>query len=290
MTLICPDCRGELQQPAGSRTAQCPLHGGTYEVLFDRAGESSAVKPVERVVEGKACDAHPRQRAVADCASCGKALCGLCSFDVAGRHYCSDCAVSGAQAPPPPPPPRPVLSTPFNSADSLTGYAAPPPLEQPRFTPTVTPGLKCSQHLDVDAVAECRGCSSGVCATCDFEMPGGVHFCPACIDNAGSEEISPKRKKLAVVALVIAAYVTFMFFFMLTGAFYRAMGSPKDLQVLGCFVLLIVYAPSIVGTALASNAFKRRFRNTPVIWIALVWNVVVLAVLGIQLIFGMMRA
>src|SRR5215212_7048337 len=184
MELICPDCRGELQE-AGSRTAHCPLHGGTYEVLFDRQGESTVVNPVEHVIENKPCDAHPRQSAVADCASCGKALCGLCSFDVAGRHYCSDCAVSGVQTAAAEPPPRPVLSTPFGGADSLTGYStaystpavAPPPRRR------IPEGLKCTQHLDADAVAECRGCSNGVCATCDFEMPGGVHFCPACIDN-----------------------------------------------------------------------------------------------------------
>ena len=183
-----------------------------------------------------------------------------------------------------------MLSTPFGGADSLTGYStaystpavAPPPRRR------IPEGLKCTQHLDADAVAECRGCSNGVCATCDFEMPGGVHFCPACIDNAGSEEISPKRRKMAITATVIAAYVTLMYVFMLTGALYRAMGSPKDVQALGCIVLLIIYAPSIVGTAMASNAFNRRLRNTAMIWTALVWNIVIISVLGLQMLLGML--
>lgn len=288
MELICPDCRGELQLAGGGRSAHCPLHGGTYEVLFDREGESTAVKPVERVIEGKVCDAHPRQSAVADCASCGKALCGLCSFDVGGRHYCSDCAVSGVQTAAPEPPPRPVLSTPFGGADALTGYSS-AAIEPPRYSRRSIPeGLKCTQHLDADAVAECRGCSNGVCATCDFEMPGGIHFCPSCIDNAGSEEISPKRKRMAIVATALAVYVTLMYVFMMTGGLYRAMGSPTDVQSFGCFILVIVYGPSIVGTAVASNAFNRRYRNTPMIWTAFVWNIVVISVLGIQLIFGML--
>jgi hypothetical protein len=283
MELVCPDCRGELQISNG-RTASCPLHGGVYDILFDREGEA-VMKPAERPEDGKTCEAHPRQAAVADCMACGKTLCGVCSFEVGGRHYCSDCAVSGARtasasasetALPP--------AAPMDASDPSTGLLN---LSRgPGRRSAVPLGLKCAQHTEVDAVGQCRGCSNGVCATCDFEMPGGLHFCPACVDNAGSEEISPKRKKLAIAAIALAAYCTGMYLFMITGALYRALGSPTDLQSLGCVVLVVLYAPSIVGTALAGTARDRRLRNTTMIWIALVWNVVILAVLGIQMAVG----
>lgn len=275
MELVCPDCRGELQI-ANGRVASCPLHGGVYDILFDREGESVMNTP-ERPEDGKTCQAHPGQAAVADCTACGKTLCGICSFDHGGRHYCGDCAVSGVRAALPPP------------SESALPPAA--PIEPSARRRSAVPlGLKCAQHSEVDAIAQCRGCSNGVCETCNFEMPGGLHFCPACVDNAGSEEISPKRKKLAIAGIVLAAYCTLMYVFMITGALYRAFGSPTDLQALGCVIMLVLYAPSIVGTSLAVTARDRRLRNTTMIWIGLVWNVVILTVLGIQFVVGIFRS
>jgi hypothetical protein len=253
--------------------ASCPLHGGVYDILFDREGES-VVKTAERPEDGKTCQVHPSQAAVADCTACGKTLCGICSFDHAGRHYCSDCAVNGVRA-----------ELPSPSAPALPPAA---PIEPSARRRSAVPlGMKCAQHVEVDAVEQCRGCGNGVCETCNFEMPGGLHFCPACVDNAGSEEISPKRKKLVIAAIALAAYCTFMYFFMITGALYRAFGKPTDLQTFGCAVMLLIYAPSILGTAFAATARDRRLRNTTMIWIALVWNLVILVVLGIQFLVGM---
>jgi hypothetical protein len=310
MELVCPDCRGELQISNG-RMASCPLHGGAYEILFDREGESVR-KTAERPEDGKTCEAHPRQAAVADCTACGKTLCGICSFDVGDRHYCGDCAVNGANAAPSALPEASPPAAPAGQPDALEiaagnkecpmcglreaatartcascghvyGLLNLSPGPRRRSVPV---GLKCPQHLEVDAIEQCRGCSNGVCATCDFEMPGGLHFCPACVDNAGSEEISPKRKKLAIAAIVLAAYCTGMYLFMITGALYRALGSPTDVQTLGCMVMLLLYAPSVLGTAFAATARDRRLRNTTMIWIALVWNVVIITVLGIQFAVG----
>jgi hypothetical protein len=305
MELVCPDCRGELQISNGC-TATCPLHGGVYDILFDREGES-VMKPAERPADGKTCEAHPRQAAVADCPTCGKTLCGLCSFEVGGRHYCADCAVSGAKAASAaaladgaaaPPLPEGVKECPMCGVQTGAASSACPACahrygllnlpHEPRRRSAVPLGLKCAQHTEVDAIAQCRGCSNGVCETCNFDMPGGLHFCPACVDNAGSEEMSPKRKKLATAAIVLASYCTLMYLFMITGALYRALGSPTDLQVLGGVIMLLLYAPSLIGTSLAVTARDRRLRNTTMVWIGLVWNIVILAVLVIQMVVGIL--
>ncbi|HVR39212.1 MAG TPA: hypothetical protein VMU84_08945 [Thermoanaerobaculia bacterium] len=140
----------------------------------------------------------------------------------------------------------------------------------------------CTQHLESNAVATCFSCSSGVCATCDFLLPGGQHFCPACIDNAGTEEVSSKRRNLAIAAIVLAVWCTLFFPFTISGALYRALGSTTDLQSFGCFVALFLLAPSILGTVLAVSAYDKRFRNTPLIWTARIWNFLILAVLIVQ--------
>lgn len=140
----------------------------------------------------------------------------------------------------------------------------------------------CTQHSDSNAVALCRACNNGVCATCDFLMPNGLHFCPACIDKAGDEEVSPKRRNLAIGAIVLAAWSTLLYPFTISGSLYRALGSPTDAQSFGCAVLFFLYGPSVIGTALAASAFDKRFRNTTLIWTARIWNFVLLAVLIVQ--------
>jgi hypothetical protein len=41
------------------------------------------------------CYNHPEIEAVATCSECGKAICGLCSVDVAGKVVCQTCLASG---------------------------------------------------------------------------------------------------------------------------------------------------------------------------------------------------
>src|SRR6266850_5826340 len=111
-----------------------------------------------------------------------------------------------------------------------------PPSSTAEGTLTSSVGsLKCTQHPEIHAVARCRGCSSGVCATCDFQISGGLHFCPKCIDSAGNEKIDPRRKKLAIYALVAAVYCTLVGIFTFSGALYRAMGGPANEQAIGVF-------------------------------------------------------
>lgn len=350
MELICPDCRGELQV-GPRRSAHCPLHGGQYEVLFDREVESmtrTAERPA--AMEGKTCEAHPRQSAVADCARCGKALCAVCSFDVAGRHYCSDCALSGAQARPAPvsrpvpvpvpvpvlvpeftpaplPPPEPAQSQTYVPAIA-TAAPAPVAYEPPTlFSPvtsrecpmcatqnaptavhcagcgrqfglfdaappprrsSVPVGLMCAQHLESQAVAQCRACSAGLCVTCDFQLPGGVHVCPECIDKAGDEEVSPRRKRLMVWSLVVVVYTTVMMALLITGALHRALAGDGGTAVVEATAGYGIFMPAIVGTALAFGAFDRRLRNTPLIWTSVIWNSVILGFFLILIVIGLL--
>ncbi|HLG16300.1 MAG TPA: hypothetical protein VJH03_17605 [Blastocatellia bacterium] len=49
---------------------------------------------------------------------------------------------------------------------------------------------------------------------------------------------------------------------------------------------LLIFAPSIAGTAMAVSAFDRRLVNPPAIWVATIWNGVVLAALILLSIIG----
>jgi len=143
--------------------------------------------------------------------------------------------------------------------------------------PDLLEGLKCLQHPNVAAVSICRACSSGVCGTCDF-LISGMHFCPKCIDGMNDEAISPLRRRLAVVAIILAIYCTLVGIFTITGMLYRLMGGAEYRLARSVFVFYGVYLPSIVGTVLAFSAFERRLKNTTLIWTALIWNATLTAI------------
>lgn len=269
MELICPECLGTLQLPQ-ARVAVCPLHGGKYEVLFDRDMEALAVRTNERpILEGKTCAAHPSQNALAECGSCGKTLCNVCSFEVAGRQYCSDCAQSSVTAPAPPSPaPAPGEWSDFPSLN----LTAP-------MRPSVPAGLMCARHVEVPAVAQCRGCSQGVCATCDFEMPGGLHLCPDCIDKAGDEEVSPKRRKQARLSVVCAFLATlFLVLAIAVQVLFASTWKPDDLNAVDVLLSFAMFVAGIAGIAYAFGAFDRRLTNTAMIWTGVIWNSVLVGI------------
>jgi hypothetical protein len=145
----------------------------------------------------------------------------------------------------------------------------PAPEPEPE-APSYLNGIKCQQHPDVNAVVKCRVCSSGVCSTCDIQV-SGVHFCPKCIENAPDEKISPRRKRLAVGSVVLAAYCTVVGILTFSGLLYQALGS-FNAQLWSLLIMYGLYIPSVIGTALAFSAFERRLKNTQLIWTALIWS------------------
>src|SRR2546423_9685971 len=83
--------------------------------------------------------------------------------------------------------------------------AAPPPMPgsvdayavnlAQAFGPPVAPNAMCAKHPTSRAVALCQSCHIGVCATCDFVFPGGVHLCPPGATHP-KPQISAKRQGL----------------------------------------------------------------------------------------------
>src|SRR5437763_11651910 len=97
----------------------------------------------------------------------------------------------------------------------------------------------CRQHPDTPAVARCRICSRGVCATCDFLLPGNVHVCPACLEKEPATEVAPKRRNLMIGAVAVAAYCTLMFVLLMSGTLHRAFGRGEAVNaILGNAILL----------------------------------------------------
>ena len=310
MELICPECRGELQPSAGKMVV-CTLHGGEYEVLFDRASATAAAMappPMSTAqppapapaasTGGAACAAHPQQPAAYFCNKCGKPLCTTCDFAVDGGHYCSDCALSRSTGAAPAeettktcpvcdvanPAGAPKCLACGHTFGLLSGIASPTPVLRAQLPAD----LKCAQHPGVAAVQRCKVCRRGMCATCDFTFAGNVHVCPTCVDAQSSAGISPERRKKMLWSLGLALWSTILLAVMFTPLLYQFEDAEVNELIAGALGFA-VFIPTIVGTSMAFSAYDRRLRNPLGVIAAVWWNSVLLAFYLLLIVIGTVK-
>jgi hypothetical protein len=214
------------------------------------------------------CADHPDLRAAFVCGLCGRAICTLCAFTrTDGTRICTICANTAA----------PVAE----EGPKLVGRGHLPP-EQVSF-------LKCIQHPNVGAVHVCKGCGAPVCATCDFSLPGDLHLCPRCV-VAPPRRISKSRRVLLGFAYALAAYGTIGLGLLTSGALSSFFDSQSRRQLLGVLFSFGLFFPAIVGAALGISCLDRRLNNPATVWIAAVWNSLLLGLHIILIVIGNLKS
>jgi hypothetical protein len=148
--------------------------------------------------------------------------------------------------------------------------------------------MHCVQHPSVAATAQCQSCGAFVCATCDFILPGDIHLCPACATNP-SATLSPKRRRAMIISVVLAVWCTVWLVLLRVGALAQFARTRVDKQALGFVVILVLFVPSILGVGYGFGAIEKRFRNPPALWVATIWNSVILAIFLMFWMVGMMK-
>lgn len=73
------------------------------------------------------------------------------------------------------------------------------------------------------------------------------------------------------------------------GAFAGMARDKAGEQILGTLLMLFVLAPAIVGTALGVGAMDRRLPTPPTLWIATIWNAIMVGSFVLLMIIGMFR-
>lgn len=271
MELLCPECLGPLATTDG-KTARCTLHGGAYRILFWRQVPRAAPKPMPGSMpvmsrmpadaspyappapDMRACPRHPAVYAPYICADCMAPLCETCSFlQLDGRRLCPECM-------------------------------APSPVELPSNSKNLD-GVTCSRHPEVAAVVRCLACSKPVCDTCDFLLPGQVHLCPDCVSRT-DHRLSSKRKLMLGWSLGLATFATLGIVLLLGGAMLGLADRPGGEEIIGVLFSLVTFFPSLIGTALAFSTRDRRLSNPGLIWVAIVWNSVLLALFLLLSVIG----
>jgi hypothetical protein len=260
MQLICPECLGALECQ-DDQSARCTIHGGSYQILFARVPVPSLV-----AVDKTRCRQHPHLAAPFVCQHCGQAICDLCAFrDETGGTSCPECAPQ----------------------HGATGSSHPAAADV-KAMESVSPDARCVQHPHLAAVQQCKLCEAFMCATCDFILPGNVHLCPACA-AAPRAALSPKRKKMLIASYALAVWSTVGMAALFAGVFGGMVQSEADQQGLGLILLLFVLGPAIVGMALGLSTKDRRLANPPVLWIAIVWNTIIVGSFLLLVVIGVTR-
>lgn len=260
------------------KTIECPACGKKYKVAPEQAGKKgrcvcgkvfhipaapdtgSIAAPA--AVEAK-CAQHGDVAATHTCSRCGKNLCQVCVFPQAGGSVlCPACAATppalGAQVP---------------------GVGRPSPVVRPTSAALST---TCRVHPDVPATHLCTKCRSPVCDTCAFVFPGGVYLCPSCATTP-QKGVTGKRKGRVVWAIVLAVWGTLALVALLAGA---PMMPPSEGEVFGAIMGFLGFVPSMVGLGVGISCFERRLANPPIVWVAAIWNIVIVGVWILLIIVG----
>lgn len=217
------------------------------------------------------CANHPAVPASTRCSSCGAGLCPTCAFVVPApstsgalnlgrdRHLCPGCV----------------------TGKSVAG-ATPGRSPQPGPLPG---GVMCTQHPNVNAVRRCALCAASMCPTCDFEFPGHFHLCPTCATNP-QPTLSPRRKRLIGFGYALAGVATLIIAVLFSGVLAGTVSSNSDMEVLYNLIGILVFAATVGGVAVSLSALDKRLGNPAIIWGAVIWNGVLLALWVLLSIIG----
>lgn len=269
----CPSC-GAAESPVNGR---CPVCGFGVEPVRESRSETPGSSATPTVQSPPMCVQHPTVQAVHRCAGCQAWICTTCDFVIPrppsdtlsilpDTHLCPKCMSA-------------------RSAGAV-GYA--PGQSFPSPTQPLPDGVMCKTHPAVQAVRRCGVCSAAMCQTCDFELPGYFHLCPTCATTP-QKGLSKTRKMRLGISYALAVWSTIGIAVLLSGALAGSVTTKSEEEALGIVIGLLVFAPSIVGTALAVSVFDRRLVNPPAIWVAAIWNGAVLAALILISIIGALR-
>ena len=70
----------------------------------------------------------------------------------------------------------------------------------------------------------------------------------------------------------LAIFATLGIVLLFSGAVAGLAEGPAGEEMFGVLLSLVTFFPSIIGTALAFSTLDRRLSNPGVIWVAIVWN------------------
>lgn len=124
-----------------------------------------------------------------------------------------------------------------------------------------------------------------MCPTCDFEFPGHFHLCPTCATNPQTT-LSPRRKRLIGLAYALAVVATLIIAVLFSGALADTERSNAEMEGIYNLIGVVVFAATVGGVALSLSALDKRLGNPAILWGAVIWNGMLLALWVLLSIIG----
>ena len=149
-------------------------------------------------------------------------------------------------------------------------------------------GVRCVQHPHLQAVQQCQLCGAFSCATCDFMLANGLHICPTCASGSKTG-LGSSARKFVIASYVTAVWSTVCIACLMSGMFASMVQTEEDAMVVGFMVIIFAIVPAIIGFSMAFGARRPKRPSPTSLWIALVWNgVLILGYMGLMLL-GVLR-
>lgn len=84
--------------------------------------------------------------------------------------------------------------------------------------------------------------------------------------------------------MVMAGWVTLFLGVLLSGALEETVTDEAGAMIVGSLIML----PALVGIGLACGSLNKRAGNPPIVWVAVVWNAVMVAAWLLLCVIGLM--
>lgn len=117
------------------------------------------------------CDIHRNREAIGTCMTCSRGTCPECKVALQGILYCKSCVESGK-----------YLLKISVQPNGISYQPAP-----------VQFSLKCTNHLDIDAIGACLKCGRGVCQACMIRHENKI-YCNNCLTTRKTPISFPVEK------------------------------------------------------------------------------------------------
>ena len=171
--------------------------------------------------------------------------------------------------------------------DGTVPNAPAPIVAAPPASYSLATQMRCVQHPALPAAQQCQSCGGWMCATCDFALPNGMHFCPSCATKPQTT-LSPRRRKAMIWSFVFGGVSSAGLVGTMALAAVRPGTTTADQNALGYLMVIVVLVPSIVGFGMGLGAIDRRFHNPVSLWVATVWNGLILGLFLLLSVIGTM--
>ena len=125
-----------------------------------------------------------------------------------------------------------------------------------------------------------------MCRICDFQFPANLHYCPVCITSFAGK-LSPRRKRYMITAYVLAAWSSIGFVCLIAGVAASMGESELGETLVGLALMVLVGFPVIIGTAFGMSAKRPGGPNPVSVWVAFIWNMLLLAGFALLMVMGM---